>query len=62
MKSLYLVFQHYRAVLLIPDIYNRQHVREMMNILLNRLGFSAAFAVQVSTQNQRNSLAPGIFE
>ncbi len=41
------MFQHYRAVLLIPDIYERQHVRDMMTVLLDRLGFGAAFACQV---------------
>ncbi|KAI0239859.1 Actin-related protein 8 [Lamellibrachia satsuma] len=40
--------KNYKAVLLIPDIYNRQHVREMINILLNGLGFNAAFVVQES--------------
>ncbi|ELT94986.1 hypothetical protein CAPTEDRAFT_229124 [Capitella teleta] len=38
----------YRAILLIPDIYNRQHIREMFDILLTRLGFSAAFMLQES--------------
>ncbi|XP_074646426.1 actin-related protein 8-like [Tubulanus polymorphus] len=40
--------KHYRAILLIPDIYNRHHVKELMNVLLNKLGFSAAFVVQES--------------
>lgn len=40
--------KNYKAVLLIPDIYARQHVREMINILLNGLGFNAAFVVQES--------------
>ena len=42
-----LVLQHYRAVLLIPDIYERTHIRELMSLLLNNLGFGAAFAHQV---------------
>ena len=39
--------QHYRAVLLIPDLYNQGHVKAMLNVLLNELGFSAAFVHQV---------------
>ena len=34
--------------MLIPEVYNRQHVREMINLLLNGLGFNAAFVVQES--------------
>ena len=41
--------QHYKAVLLIPDVYNHKHVREMMNLLLDRLGFGAALVHQVGT-------------
>ncbi|XP_002730533.1 actin-related protein 8-like [Saccoglossus kowalevskii] len=40
--------KHYRAVLLIPDIYNRPHVKELMSLLLNRLGFGAAIVIQES--------------
>ena len=46
-KRTHCTFQHYRAALLIPDIFNRVHVRELLNLLLQRLGFSAAFLVQV---------------
>ncbi|CAN7992666.1 unnamed protein product [Ixodes hexagonus] len=35
--------KHYRAVLIIPDVYNRDHVREMVDVLLSRLGFAACF-------------------
>ncbi|KAI8497315.1 Cytochrome b5 reductase 4 [Branchiostoma belcheri] len=40
--------KHYRCILLVPDIYNRQHIKELINLLLNRLGFSAAIAHQES--------------
>ena len=41
------ILQHYRAVLLIPDIFIHKHVKEMMNLLLDRLGFGAAIVQQV---------------
>ncbi len=34
-------------MLLVPDMYERAHVREMIAVLLDQLGFGAAFAVQV---------------
>ncbi|XP_066986004.1 actin-related protein 8 isoform X2 [Macrobrachium rosenbergii] len=37
----------YRAVLIIPDIYNRDHVKKLMNLLLNGLGFSSCFVLQL---------------
>ncbi|XP_064632876.1 actin-related protein 8-like [Lineus longissimus] len=40
--------KHYRAVVLIPDIYNRLHVKELLNIVLNRMGFSSAIVIQES--------------
>lgn len=33
-------------MLVIPDIFNRTHVKEMTNLLLNRLGFGSCFLVQ----------------
>ncbi|KAF8794669.1 Actin-related protein 8 like protein [Argiope bruennichi] len=33
----------YRAVLVIPDTYKREHVKELVNLLLNRLGFMSCF-------------------
>ncbi|GBM43890.1 Actin-related protein 8, partial [Araneus ventricosus] len=33
----------YRAVLVIPDVYKREHVKELVNLLLNRLGFMSCF-------------------
>ncbi|XP_063228540.1 actin-related protein 8 isoform X2 [Bacillus rossius redtenbacheri] len=38
--------RHYRAVLVIPDIYNRQHLRELMTLLLCRIGFGGCFLLQ----------------
>jgi len=43
------MLQHYKAVLLIPDVYVHMHVREMMNVLLNGLGFGAALVQQVKS-------------
>lgn len=40
--------KHYRALLLIPDVYDHKHVKEMMNLLLDRLGFGAAIVQQES--------------
>ncbi|XP_058125454.1 actin-related protein 8 [Anopheles ziemanni] len=36
----------YRAVLVIPDIYNRAHLCEFMTLLLRQLGFGCCFLVQ----------------
>jgi len=44
----FLVVQNNRAVLLIPDIYQRRCVRELVDVLLLRLGFAAVFVVQVT--------------
>lgn len=41
-------FQYYRVVLIVPDIFNRQHLKEMTNILLNRLGFACVILHQES--------------
>lgn len=38
----------YKAVLIIPDVYNRVHLRELTNLLLLRMGFGSCFLVQVS--------------
>ncbi|XP_028850073.1 actin-related protein 8 [Denticeps clupeoides] len=40
--------KYYRCILLIPDIYNRQHVKEMVNMLLINIGFSAIVVHQES--------------
>lgn len=33
-------FQYYRCILLVPDIYNRPHIKEVVNMLLLNMGFS----------------------
>ncbi|XP_071817516.1 actin-related protein 8-like [Apostichopus japonicus] len=38
----------YNAILLIPDIYHRPHIKELMNVLLVRMGFGAALVHQES--------------
>ncbi|XP_050067161.1 actin-related protein 8 [Anopheles maculipalpis] len=38
--------RQYRAVLVIPDIYNRAHLREFVTLLLNHIGFGCCFLVQ----------------
>ncbi|KAG1949112.1 actin-related protein 8 [Pimephales promelas] len=40
--------KYYRCILLIPDIYNRQHVKEVVNMLLVKMGFSAVVLHQES--------------
>ncbi|KAG7332250.1 hypothetical protein KOW79_004084 [Hemibagrus wyckioides] len=40
--------KYYRCILLIPDIYNRQHVKEVVNMLLVKMGFSAIVVHQES--------------
>ncbi|XP_048404163.1 actin-related protein 8 isoform X2 [Stegostoma tigrinum] len=40
--------KYYRCILLIPDIYNRQHVKELINLLLNNIGFSGVVVHQES--------------
>jgi len=44
----YFGLQDYNIVLLIPDIVDRSHVKEMMNVLLLRMGFAQATMHQVS--------------
>lgn len=36
----------YRAVLIIPDVYNRTYLRELMSLLLSKMGFGSCFLVQ----------------
>ncbi|XP_071982808.1 actin-related protein 8 isoform X1 [Engystomops pustulosus] len=40
--------KYYRCILLIPDIYNRQHVKEMVNMILMKIGFSGVIVHQES--------------
>ncbi|XP_014251830.1 actin-related protein 8 isoform X2 [Cimex lectularius] len=37
--------KHYRAVLIIPDVYNRQYLKELTNLILD-MGFSSCFLLQ----------------
>lgn len=45
--SISVLFQYYRCIFLIPDIYNRQHVKEMVNMLLVKMGFSGMTCLHV---------------
>ncbi|XP_053687673.1 actin-related protein 8 [Sabethes cyaneus] len=36
----------YKAVLVIPDIYNRAHLKELTTLLLSKIGFGCCFLVQ----------------
>lgn len=38
----------YRCVLLIPDIYSRNHLKDLMNLILKDMGFGHCFLVQES--------------
>lgn len=40
--------KQYKAVLVIPDVYNRMYLREMTTLLLLKMGFGSCFLVQVS--------------
>ena len=35
--------ENYRAVLIIPDVYTRSHVKELINLLFNDIGFGSVF-------------------
>ncbi|XP_019869686.1 actin-related protein 8 [Aethina tumida] len=39
-------FKSHKAVLIIPDVYNRTHLRELMYLLLSKMGFGSCFLVQ----------------
>ncbi|KAF2884364.1 hypothetical protein ILUMI_21813 [Ignelater luminosus] len=39
-------FQYYKAVLIIPDVYNRTYLRELTTLLLVKMGFASCFLVQ----------------
>lgn len=45
----------YKAVLVVPDIYNRGHLRELMTLMLTKMGFGSCFLVQVSYGTVRHS-------
>ncbi|XP_075228327.1 actin-related protein 8 isoform X2 [Lycorma delicatula] len=38
--------RNYRAVLIIPDIFNRQYLKELTTLLLNKIGFGTCFLLQ----------------
>lgn len=38
--------KQYKAVLVISDIYNRAHLKELTSLLLNKIGFGCCFLVQ----------------
>jgi len=40
--------KHYRAVLVIPDIYHRPYLKELTTLLLNEIGFGRCILLQVS--------------
>ncbi|XP_061592580.1 actin-related protein 8 isoform X2 [Cololabis saira] len=40
--------KYYRCILLVPDISNRQHIKEVVNMLLLNMGFSAIIVHQES--------------
>ncbi|XP_034551911.1 actin-related protein 8 [Notolabrus celidotus] len=40
--------KYYRCILLVPDICNRQHIKEVVNMLLLKMGFSAIIVHQES--------------
>ncbi|XP_028008615.2 actin-related protein 8 isoform X3 [Eptesicus fuscus] len=40
--------EYYRCILLIPDIYNKQHVKELVNMILMKMGFSGIVVHQES--------------
>ncbi|GAA6220078.1 actin-related protein 8 [Lates japonicus] len=40
--------KYYRCILLVPDIYNRQHIKEVVSMLLLNMGFSAIIVHQES--------------
>lgn len=39
--------KHYRAVLVIPDIYNRHYLKELTRLMLCDIGFGGCFLLQV---------------
>ncbi|XP_061622169.1 actin-related protein 8 isoform X3 [Phyllopteryx taeniolatus] len=42
--------KYYRCILLVPDIYNRQHAKELVSMLLLNMGFSGIPLVMLSAQ------------
>lgn len=46
--SLVFFLQYYRCILLIPDIYNKQHVKELVHMILMKMGFSGMPKIPVT--------------
>lgn len=44
-------FKVYKAVLIIPDVYNRTYLRELTTLVLLKMGFGSCFLVQVRNYN-----------
>jgi hypothetical protein len=44
-------FQYYRCILLIPDIYNKQHVKELVHMILMKMGFAGTPEVPLTPRN-----------
>ncbi|XP_055911693.1 actin-related protein 8 [Eupeodes corollae] len=40
------ILNQYKAVLVVPDIYNRNHLKELTSLLLVRMGFGSCFLIQ----------------
>lgn len=40
--------KQYKAVLIIPDVYNRTYLRELTTLVLCKMGFGSCFLVQVN--------------
>lgn len=46
-RQSYKVLKNYSAVLVIPDLYDRSYIREMINLLIYSVGFKQVCAQQV---------------
>uniref|UniRef100_A0A3Q1CT58 Actin-related protein 8 n=1 Tax=Amphiprion ocellaris TaxID=80972 RepID=A0A3Q1CT58_AMPOC len=54
--------KYYRCILLVPNIYNRQHIKEVVNMLLLNMGFSGTtHTVQVHTHTVQVSLGSSLY-
>lgn len=48
--SLLIIFQEYSIILVIPDIWDRFYVKDLINLLLVGMGFKQVTCQQVSEQ------------
>lgn len=53
--------KHYRAVLVIPDIYHRPYLKELTTLLLEGIGFGRCILLQVSLYILNNALSLSIY-